>query len=154
MYTLIQELDYDEDLRRNIRMFEYLKKKWDVAVVDLIHDSVLLEVPMDKETVTAVSRYVSEKMIETPVKLFNCDVPFKTDTDLGPDWGNVQAFNNETGMMELENEHHEVTEVPYEEWIESVYHYDNYNQPWYVDAVSFQQHPEPFVRDISGEPGC
>ena len=154
LYTLIQELDYDEDLRRNIRMFEYLKKKWDVAVVDLIHDSVLLEVPMDKETVTAVSRYVSKKMIETPVKLFNCEVPFKTDTDLGPDWGNVQAFNNETGMMELENEHHEVTEVPYEEWIESVYHYDNYNQPWYVDAVSFQQHPEPFVRDISGEPGC
>lgn len=114
-----------------------LKRDYDTVIIDLIHDSMLLEVPMDLATVTAVSKKVSAFMIDVPKKLFGCDVPFKTDTDLGPDWGNVCAFNHNTGMMELENEHHEVTEVPYEEWIQKEYHWDIYEQEWYKNLQSF-----------------
>lgn len=110
-----------------------LKEKYDTNIINLIHDSILMEVPMDLETVKAVSCRVSDFLKSIPKNLFNCDVPFATDTDLGPDWGNVKAFNNITGMMELEDEHHEVHEVPYEEWIKSVYHYDIYEKDWYKE---------------------
>lgn len=136
------------------QIYKELKEKYDTDVIDLVHDSVVLEVPMDPKTVQAVSKFVSQAMIDTPVKLFNCEVPFKTDTDLGPDWGNVCAYNNETQMMELENEHHEVTEVPYEGWIKQQYHWEDYEKPWYTQTKHFKNHPEPFVRDIDGEPGC
>lgn len=108
-----------------------LKEKYDTVICDLIHDSMYLEVPMDPQTVQAVSKRVSQYMIDVPKVLFNCDVPFKTDTDLGPDWGMVCAYNNETQMMELEDEHHNVTEVPYEKWIQEVYHWDVYEKDWF-----------------------
>ena len=118
-------------LYSGMRVERILKSKYDTTIIDLIHDSMLLEVPMDKETVQAVSKFVSEVMIETPKLLFNCDVPFKCDTDLGPDWGNVQAYNNETGNMEIE--HKECTpvwveKIPYEKWIQKVYHWDVYER--------------------------
>lgn len=127
-------------LYAGIKLFRKLKEEYDTTVIDLIHDSMLLEVPMDKETVQAVSKLVSDYMKSIPKTLFDCPIPFACDTDLGPDWGLVCAFNNETGMMELENESHEVTEVPYEEWMKSVYHWDIYEQPWYkeVEEISKQ----------------
>lgn len=120
-------------LYSGINLEKELKEKYDTVIIDLIHDSMLLEVPMDLKTVQAVSKFVSEYMKAVPKRLFNCEIPFACDTDLGPDWGNVKAFNNETGMMEIEDEHHEVSEVPYEEWIQSVYHWDIYERPWYKE---------------------
>lgn len=114
-----------------MKLEKELKEKYDVDILDLIHDSMLLEVPMDLETVKAVSKLTSEFMASVPATLFNCDVPFATDTDLGPDWGNLKAFNNEKGVIEIENELHEVQEVPYEEWIQSVYHWDIYESESY-----------------------
>lgn len=114
-----------------------LRTKYNTVIIDLIHDSMLLEVPMDLPTVTAVSKLVSSFMRQVPIDLFNCDVPFATDTDLGPDWGNVKAFNHDTGMMEIEDEHHEVHEVPYEEWIKEVYHWDIYEKEWYKNLSGF-----------------
>lgn len=116
---------------------EGLKADYDTTIIDLIHDSMLLEVPMDLATVTAVSKRVSAYMIDVPKRLFNCDVPFMTDTDLGPDWGNVKAFNHDTGMMEIEDEHHEVHEVPYEDWIKENYHWDLYETDWYKNLQHF-----------------
>lgn len=116
-----------------IHLEQMLKEKYNTVIVDLIHDSMLLEVPMDLATVQAVSQEVSSYMKQVPTDLFGCDIPFICDTDLGPDWGNVAAFNNQTGMMELENEHHEVQEVPYTEWIQSVYHWEIYEKDWYKE---------------------
>ena len=120
-----------------MNLAEGLKRDYNVDIIDLVHDSMLLEVPMDLPTVTAVSKRVSEYMRQVPATLFNCDVPFATDTDLGPDWGNVKAFNHNTGMMEIEDENHEVHEVPYEEWIKEVYHWDIYGQDWYKNLESY-----------------
>jgi hypothetical protein len=90
---------------------------------------------MDIQTVQAVSNYVSNYMIKAPIELFGCDVPFKTDTDIGADWGNMEPFNRETGNMELEEENR-IKIIPYTEWIESVYHYDIYERPWYKGLVT------------------
>lgn len=105
----------------------------DCKIIDLIHDSILLEVPANLEVITEVSKYVSNYMVEAPVKLFNCEVPFKTDTDVGTDWANVTAFNHNTGMMEVENEQHEVDEVPFEEWYNAHKHTDIYESAWYKE---------------------
>jgi DNA polymerase-1 len=109
---------------------QHLLTEYNTYIIDLIHDSMLLEVPKDKDTVLAVAKYVDKVMVDTPIKLFNCNIPFKTDTDIGPDWGSLEALNKDTGMIEFE-EDNGIREVPYEEWIESVYHYDIYQRSWY-----------------------
>lgn len=114
-----------------------LLKEYNTKIIDLIHDSILLEVPKDMACVQQVSKYVSDVMIQMPIKLFNCDVPFKTDTDLGPDWGHVEPFNHNTLNMEIEDKKADVVNrIPYPEWIESVYHYDIYQRPWYKQLTT------------------
>lgn len=108
-------------------------------IIDLIHDSMLLEVPADVELIKEVSKHVSSTMVEMPVKLFNCTVPFKTDTDIGTDWANVTAFNHHTGMMEVENKFHEVAEVPFEQWYEQHKHDDIYESEWYSQLESIEK---------------
>jgi DNA polymerase-1 len=117
-----------------IQLNVWLKKEANSKVINLIHDSMLLEVPMDIQTVQEVSNHVSDYMIKAPVELFHCDVPFKTDTDIGPDWGNTEPFNRATGNMELELDD-SVKIIPYTEWIESVYHHDIYERPWYKKLI-------------------
>ena len=116
-----------------IKVERQLKRDLNTDIIDLIHDSMLLELPMDKQIITEVSKFVSAEMIKTPIDLFDCPVPFVTDTDLGPDWGNLQAFNHDTGLMELEQEDHSVIKTPYEDWIKTVYHNDIYERPWYIN---------------------
>jgi len=116
-----------------IQMEPVLKERWDVDICDLIHDSVYLEVPMDPKTVREVSQYCEEYMKQVPKMLFDCPIPFECDTDLGADWGHLATYNNKTGMMEIEDEHHEVTEVPYATWITTQYHWDTYKEPWFLE---------------------
>lgn len=118
-----------------IKVERPLKKEFNSTIIDLIHDSMLIEVPKDKQTVQAVSQYVSEEMRKTPIDLFNCDIPFVSDTDVGPDWGNLEAYNNKTGNMEIEHKEKDkkpwIEIIPYTDWIESVYHYELYERNWY-----------------------
>lgn len=120
-----------------IKLEKVLKEKYDTVICNLIHDSMYLEVPMDPATVKAVSQLASSTMVQAPVDLFNCHVPFKTDTDLGPDWGNVTEYNDKTETMHWE----EVVDgavveksLDYPTWIEQKYHWDIYNTTWYQDA--------------------
>lgn len=114
----------------------------DCKIIDLIHDSILLEVPANLETITEVSKHVSSVMVRMPVELFNCTVPFKTDTDVGTDWSNVTAFNHNTGMLEVENAHHEVEEVPFDEWYSKNKHTEIYESEWYKELKPIAQGKE------------
>ena len=80
-----------------------------------------------------------------PIDLFDCPVPFKTDTDIGTDWANVTAFNHNTGMMEVENESHEVEEVPFDEWYKANKHDAIYSSDWFNALESIESEERELV---------
>lgn len=118
-----------------VQLSPILKEKWDTNIIDLIHDSMLLEVPDDLDTITAVSRYVSDLMVRAPKELFDCNIPFKTDTDIGYDWAHVTAFDHNKKCMVVENEHHEEYDVPFDVWAEENRHPEIYQQQWYTELA-------------------
>ena len=69
-----------------------LKEKWDTNIINLIHDSMLLEIPADPKTVAEVGRYCYAKMTEAPMKLFGIDLPFKADYEIGKNWSDLVEF--------------------------------------------------------------
>ena len=69
-----------------------LLQKWNTKIVNLIHDSMLLEIPADPKTVAEVGRYCYKKMTEAPMKLFGIDLPFKADYEIGKNWSELVEF--------------------------------------------------------------
>ena len=127
-----------------IKLESWLAER-DVKIIDLIHDSMLLEVPAKLDVITEVSKHVSQTMVQMPIDLFDCPVPFKTDTDIGTDWANVTAFNHNTGMMEVENESHEVEEVPFDEWYKANNHDAIYSSDWFNELESIESEERELV---------
>lgn len=58
-----------------------------IRIINLIHDSVLVEIPANPQTVIWFGKKMNEWMISTPIDLFNCPVPFSTDFEVGLSWG-------------------------------------------------------------------
>lgn len=111
-----------------------LLKEFDTRIINMVHDSMVLEVPKDGAILQQVASYVTDRMIKLPIELFDCPVPFQTDTEVGPSWGELQTYNYKTGNIEIE-EGDTIVETPFEEWIEKVYHYDIYEKSWYKRLV-------------------
>lgn len=71
---------------------QVLWERWQTRIINLIHDSMLLEIPADPKIVAEVGRYCNDAMITAPMKLFNIDLPFKTDYEIGRNWSDLVAF--------------------------------------------------------------
>ncbi len=113
----IQSSSSDLLLVSAMDMEKTLLEKYDTYILNLIHDSILLEIPAKKEIVIAVSKYTNEIMTKKPVELFNCFVPFKTDFEIGFTWGDLVAFNYNTGNIEVEKEDGSIEEIDFNEWL-------------------------------------
>lgn len=74
-----------------------LREEFDTRIINLIHDSMLLEIPASAETVRAVGRYCYEVMTTAPKKWFNIDVPFKADYEIGKNWSDLVEFDLSDG---------------------------------------------------------
>lgn len=70
-----------------------LKEKYDTQIVNLIHDSMLLEIPANRETVRAVGQLTYNVMTAAPKKLFDIDLPFKADYEIGRNWSDLAEFD-------------------------------------------------------------
>ncbi len=67
-----------------------LLDEFGTTIVNLVHDSVLLLVPNDQETITAVQKVAVECM-ETTAPLWGITrVPFTADTKIGYKWGSLK----------------------------------------------------------------
>ena len=60
-----------------------------IRIIDLIHDSVLVEIPANPHIVKWFGENMNKWMTAVPVELFNCPVPFKTDFEIGVNWGDL-----------------------------------------------------------------
>jgi len=91
-----------------------------------------MEIPNDVEIIKAVGEYAAGVMAQAPIDLFNCDVPFKTDFEVGADWGNLVGFNTDTKQVFWEDK---VTDkdvfMDYGAWVKDAYHHHIYKTEWY-----------------------
>lgn len=78
--TLTFAMRYDRDLR----------VKWGAGVVNLIHDSVLIEVPQSAN-VEAMIGWTADKMRKHPQEVLETDMPFEVSISKGTLWGDISA---------------------------------------------------------------
>lgn len=106
-----------------------------VTIINLIHDSVLIQCPDDPETVHWACNLVGETMISMPKKVFNTEVPFAYDVDMGFDWGTLSAYDVNTQTLEVK-EDGEKKIISYKEWHDKYQPKDKYEEDWYKQAMS------------------
>ena len=93
-----------------------------VRIINLVHDSILFEIPDDAAIVKRVGQIANRIMVEAPIHLFDCPIPFKTDFELGYNWGemsgNVFDYDEpEDGLvMKIEGAHDVITQMTYADW--------------------------------------
>lgn len=110
----IQSVSSDNTLLSAMEMEDTLRDKYDTYIINLIHDSILLDVPADPVIVNKVARFATGTMVNWPKKRFNCQVPFKSDVDLGPNWGDFASYDIESGTVSYDH-----IDYDYAEWIQS-----------------------------------
>lgn len=96
--------------------------KYRTRIINLIHDSMLLEIPADPHIVGEVGRYCNDVMITAPMRLFNIDLPFKADYEIGKNWSDLVAFELdpkfelEGNPIMIEEGDDEGKHISWEEW--------------------------------------
>lgn len=115
----IQSSSSDLLLDCSLIMEDKLRDEYNTRILNLIHDSDLLEVPAKKDILMAVGEYANRIMTQRPVERFHCPIPFKTDFEIGFNWGDLVTFNWKTGNVEIENDDDTITEVDFDEWYQA-----------------------------------
>lgn len=66
----------------------------DARIIASVHDSILLEVADDKETIETVAREGKRIMADIPQWVIDdCNVPFVADVEIGYKWGELEKYN-------------------------------------------------------------
>jgi uracil-DNA glycosylase family 4 len=78
-----------------IEVQEPLIQQYDAHVVNLVHDSMLIEVPDDFEIVCAVVEYVKKVLQRVPIDWGITRIPFVADAKVGPRWGRAYQVDFE-----------------------------------------------------------
>lgn len=112
----IQSSSSDLLLYCGIKMERYLRDTFQTYQLNLIHDSILLEIPAKAEIIQAVGQFANKTMTEAPIELFNCPIPFKTDFEIGTNWGELVTFNHKLGCIEYENKDGSVSYEDFDTW--------------------------------------
>ena len=62
-----------------------------IKIINLIHDSALVEIPADPAIIKWFGTNMNQWMVNVPVELFDCPVPFSTDFEVGLTWGDLSG---------------------------------------------------------------
>jgi DNA polymerase I-like protein with 3'-5' exonuclease and polymerase domains len=76
--TLISAMRINPELRR-----------YGGHVINLVHDSILIEVSEDYDTQT-IGSLVTDIMVDTPARLLKGRVPFEASMSVGRAWGSME----------------------------------------------------------------
>lgn len=85
----IQSTASDMTLLSAIRMSPFLNNLG-ARIVNLVHDSILVEVPNGTGTQTQVSRIIVATMMDTPKRLLQSNIPFDVELGTGTHWGDLK----------------------------------------------------------------
>jgi len=70
--------------------------RWGAHTVNLIHDSILSEVPDDPEAIQAASNIVRDTMENVPTKWIKTPIRFKVDLKRGTHWGLLSKWEQDS----------------------------------------------------------
>lgn len=84
----IQSIASDFTLMTGIRIQPELLK-YDAFIVNLVHDSLIIELPDDKEIAALLFKWIPEQMCATPKQWFNLPFDFLADASIGTHWGKL-----------------------------------------------------------------
>jgi DNA polymerase-1 len=85
----MQSTASDLTLLSAIRASQMIGQTWEAHVVNLVHDSILLEVP-EYVDIPGLVEYVVGVMSEIPRTVLKTDMPFKVDVKEGTRWGDLK----------------------------------------------------------------
>lgn len=89
------------NLHSAIETQDQLLQEFDTNIVNLVHDSIIVEAPNDERTIAWVSRILIDKMEEVPRKWGLTRIPFKADVKVGTRWGKLEkGIPNNDGYLE------------------------------------------------------
>ena len=100
--------------------------EYGIKIINMIHDSVLVEIPAKTEIVKWFGINMNQWMIDVPVELFNCPVPFKTDFEIGINWGDLGGTefdynaNNPNEYICIEDKDDNVIKSSFDSWYKEV----------------------------------
>jgi len=88
-----QSISSDITLHAAMRTYKKLMS-WDVRIVNLIHDAILMEVPITpaNDIRDRAIRLVAGELRQVPIDWGIKSVPFLADASHGPRWGSLQKF--------------------------------------------------------------
>lgn len=86
----MQSTASDITLTFAMRIDKALRSNWHAGIVNLIHDSVLIEVP-EKENVQEMVRWTADQMRKHPQEFLETDLPFEVSINKGTLWGDLSA---------------------------------------------------------------
>ena len=86
----MQSTASDITLTFAMRYDSALRSKWKAGIVNLIHDSVLIEVPKTANLEELIS-WTRGVMCRHPQELLETDLPFEVSVSKGTLWGDISA---------------------------------------------------------------
>ena len=84
----IQSIASDFTLLTGIRIQPQLKR-FGASIVNLVHDSLIVELPKDREIAEHLFKWVPEQMSATPAQWFDLPFEFLADATIGTHWGRL-----------------------------------------------------------------
>jgi hypothetical protein len=96
-----------------------LKNDYDTKIVNLVHDSILLETPADASIIRNIYYFADQVMTSIPRERFGCEVPFAIDIEIGKNWGEQVAFSLKHDEVSWEKDGQEI-HMPFRVWYNTV----------------------------------
>lgn len=81
-------------IHAGMRVQSKLKTEYDTDIVNTVHDSVILECPMDKEVIESASMLMKKEMEQVPIDWGITRIPFQADRKIGMRWGNMGSLKD------------------------------------------------------------
>jgi DNA polymerase I-like protein with 3'-5' exonuclease and polymerase domains len=69
---------------------------YDALLVNIVHDSILIEMPNHQPTVDAVAALILATMRELPVRELKSTVRFDADAKVGYHWGSMTIWKEDS----------------------------------------------------------
>lgn len=76
----------------------------DCKIVNLVHDSIIIEAPYDKAVVSEAIAFLTETMIQVPREFIGHLVPFGADAKVGFAWGAMHPWDDKQDAENLNRE--------------------------------------------------
>lgn len=80
-------------LHGGMRIQDTLRKEYDTNIVNTVHDSILMEVPLVKDVIEAVTNLAINELEQVPRDWGLTRIPFKAEAKGGMRWGELKGLN-------------------------------------------------------------